>query len=90
MELGSYLDMYDIQKIEQEYREKDTVRKFQLDYNETICMVDKYPEAMHIEGVIRHNDGANVDEEEEILAAVSEHKNIKRRQSNVFQSYVLQ
>ena len=55
MELTSYLDMLEMQKLEEEYCEKDTVRKFQLDYNETICMVDKYPEAMQIEGVLNHN-----------------------------------
>ena len=82
MELKSYLDMCEMQKLEEEYCQKDTVRKFQLDYNETICMVDKYPEAMQIEGVLRPNNDAIVDEEEQILPAVSQHKNSKRRKSN--------
>ena len=39
MELKNYLDMYEMQNLEEEYQEKDTIRKFQMDYNETICMV---------------------------------------------------
>ena len=77
--------MYEMQNLEEEYQEKDTIRKFQLDYNETICMVDKYPEAMQLKGVIRPNDDTNVDDNEEILPAVSQHNKIKRRESNLFQ-----
>ena len=30
-----------------EYREKDTIRKFQIDYDESVCLAEKYPEAFH-------------------------------------------
>ena len=46
-------------------------------------MVDKYPEAMQTEGVIIPND--NIDKEEAILPTVGQHKNIKRKQGNLFQ-----
>ena len=63
--------MYDLQeyrellkecKDDREYREEDVVRRHQLDYNETLCMVEKYPEAFHVDGVVQHG---HVDREEE-------------------------
>ena len=52
-ELPKYLELREVQDTEQQYQEKDAVRRYQLDYDETICMVDKYPEAYHQEDVIQ-------------------------------------
>merc|ERR1712105_248361 len=32
------------------------IRKYQMDYDQSVCMVDKYPEAMQVEGVIQRQD----------------------------------
>ena len=32
-------------KEEEEFQKKDAIRKFQFDYNRSVCLVDKYPEA---------------------------------------------
>ena len=63
MELPSYLELNKEQNLEQEFQEYDVVRKFQIDYNETICMVEKFPEAMQTEGVMRPSgmDKENLD-----------------------------
>ena len=47
-----YNELIKKQLLEQEYEKDDTIRKFQIDYDESLCMVEKYPEAMQIEGVI--------------------------------------
>ena len=56
LELKTYLEMKEEHQIEQQYKETDVVRKYQLDYDESICMVEKFPEAMQIDGVIRPID----------------------------------
>ena len=43
-----------MQDEDREYREQDNVARFHFDYDETICMVEKFPEAMATEGVIQH------------------------------------
>jgi hypothetical protein len=56
--LETFIEMNEEQKQEQQYRQEDPIRKYQIDYDESICMVEKYPEAMQIEGVIgRQADG---------------------------------
>ena len=30
---------------DEEYKKKDSIRKFQFDYDTSVCLVDKYPEA---------------------------------------------
>ena len=52
LELPKYLELVEEQNLEQQYQEHDAVRKFQIDYDENICMVERFPEAMQIEGVI--------------------------------------
>jgi hypothetical protein len=54
LELERYLEICEQQTEEQQYKESDVVRKFQIDYNETVCMVDKFPEAFQVDGVIQH------------------------------------
>ena len=49
MELAKYLELLKEQSSEKNYIENDTIRKFQIDYDESICMVERFPEAMHIE-----------------------------------------
>ena len=53
LELQKYQELLQEQNLEEEFLEKDTIRKFQIEYNETICMVEKYPEAMQTEGVVK-------------------------------------
>ena len=56
LELPAYLQQVEEQEQETEYIENDVIRKYQLDYDQSVCMVEKYPEIMQIEGVIqRHN-----------------------------------
>jgi hypothetical protein len=52
LELPKYVDLREEQNLEQQYQEHDAVRKFQIDYNENICMVERFPEAMQTKGVI--------------------------------------
>jgi hypothetical protein len=47
------------------------VRKFQLDYDQNICMVQKYPEAMQTVGVIQHPADSNTASSEEAHTTVS-------------------
>jgi len=54
LELKTYLEIHKHQTQEQEWKESDVVRKYQIDYDETLCMVDKYPEAFQVDGVIQH------------------------------------
>ena len=60
--------------MDKEFRENDTVRKFQLNYNETVCMVDKFPEAMQTDGVVRPRDFETELEQVEILSALCQNK----------------
>ena len=53
LELPSYLQQLEEQELEVNYQENDVIRKYQLDYDQSVCMVEKYPEAMQIEGVIQ-------------------------------------
>ena len=57
LELPKYLDLREDQNLEQEYQKHDAVRKFQIDYDENICMVERFPEAMQTEGVILPTEG---------------------------------
>ena len=54
-DLDEYKELLKECQDDREYRELDVVRKHQLDYNETLCMVEKFPEAFQVEGVIQHN-----------------------------------
>ena len=56
LELEIFLDIQRHENSEQEYREKDSIRKYQIDYDESICMVEKYPEAMQVDGVIGQSE----------------------------------
>ena len=47
------------------------MRKFQLDYDQNICMVQKYPEAMQTMGVIQHPADSNTSSSEGTKATVS-------------------
>ena len=47
------------------------MRKFQLDYDQNICMVQKYPEAMQTMGVIQHPADSNTASSEGTKATVS-------------------
>ena len=52
MDLREYLlKLHDIaaDDEEMEYRTKDPVRKFQIDYDKSICLSEKFPEAFHLE-----------------------------------------
>ena len=51
MELPYFLYLKDELESEREYVEQDSIRKYQIDYDETVCMVEKYPEAMHTENM---------------------------------------
>ena len=57
--------------LEQEFKEKDVVRKYQMDYDQNICMVQKYPEAMQTTGVIGHpaDTTREPDDESEVTEA---------------------
>ena len=46
----------DSDKEEEHYQKTDVVRKFQFDYDKSVCIVDKYPEAAVIE------DASNLDQ----------------------------
>ena len=52
LDIKVYNELIKKQLLEQEYEKEDTIRKFQIDYDESWCMVEKYPEAMQKEGVI--------------------------------------
>ena len=52
LDIKVYNELIKKKLLEQEYESEDTIRKFQIDYDESLCMVEKYPEAMQIEGVI--------------------------------------
>ena len=83
-DLEEYQELIKENKEDQEYREKDVVRKHQLDYNETLCMVEKYPEAFHVEGVIHHGHDSAVDsllEEQEDDPNAPEQIELNGRQS---------
>jgi hypothetical protein len=59
--LTSYQEINEMNRLEQQYREHDPVRKYQIDYDESICMVEKFPEAMQIDGVISKTQNSNTD-----------------------------
>ena len=61
LELSKYLEVIEERDLEKQYLENDAVRKFQIDYDENICMVERFPEAMQIEGVVlpQEDDGDN-------------------------------
>ena len=47
VELPYYLYLQEEYQTQNEYESKDVVRKYQIEYDETGCMVEKFPEAMH-------------------------------------------
>ena len=47
-DLAEYKELLKEGQDDREYRELDVVRKHQLDYNETLCMVEKFPEAFQV------------------------------------------
>ena len=49
--------------MEKQFRETDVVRRYQIDYDDTICMVEQFPEAMETEGVMKSSVNNEVDEE---------------------------
>ena len=52
MELREYLKIIEQEvneKEETEYRETDSIRKFQFDYDQSICLSQNFPEAFHLE-----------------------------------------
>ena len=58
--LGEYLSLIAEDKDEEELHTNDPVIRFQFEYNTDVCMVEKYPEAMELEGVkIHHDDKQN-------------------------------
>ena len=62
MELSYFLYLKDELETEKEYVEKDTVRKFQIEYTDTVCMVEKFPEAMHSENISMETSQTGTDE----------------------------
>ena len=52
LDLDKYKTIKEHERTETEYIQDDVIRKYQIDYDESTCMVEKYPEAMQIEGVI--------------------------------------
>ena len=52
MELKDYTNMMARELDEKEeidYREKDSIRKYQIDYDESICLAENFPEAFYLE-----------------------------------------
>ena len=52
MELREYLAAVEDERLlyeEMEYRSKDPIRKFQIDYDKSVCLYAKFPEAFHVE-----------------------------------------
>ena len=48
MERGEYLNVLEQDRIQEEelyYRENDPIRKFQIDYDASVCLTEKFPEA---------------------------------------------
>ena len=74
LELPKYLELRSEKEQEQEYKENDAVRKFQIDYDETICMVERFPEAMQVEGVVLPPDDENVEVNQLHIVAPGEGK----------------
>ena len=74
LELPTYLELLEEEGLDKEFRENDTVRKFQLNYNETVCMVDKFPEAMQTDGVVRPRDFVTENDQVEILSTLCQNK----------------
>ena len=72
--LAKYLDLREEQNQEEQYQEHDAVRKFQIDYDENICMVERFPEAMQTEGVIMPTDGDCADPNQLHIVAPGEGK----------------
>jgi hypothetical protein len=64
-DLSLYQQILEENQEEAEFREKDVVRKWQHEYDENICMVEKYPEAMQTEGVLRRQKKADEQDDEE-------------------------
>ena len=58
MELPYFLYLKEELASEKEYIEEDVVRKYQIEYNETVCMVEKFPEAMHISEKLMGTDNS--------------------------------
>ena len=71
-DLKEHQDLLREAREDQDYREHDVVRRQQIDYNETLCMVEKYPEAFHVDGVVQHSKDpvlekeADLEEEHEV------------------------
>ena len=55
---------------EEEFLKKDVVRKFQIDYNETVCMVEKFPEAMCTDGVVNHDNQNEIVNEDDLTSPI--------------------
>ena len=73
MELPYYLYLQDELVSEKEYEEQDVIRKFQISYNETVCMVEKFPEAMLAEKLTNVETGR--DEPEASMQAILPNEN---------------
>ena len=77
------MDEFEMQK---EYEEKDVVRKFQLEYNESVCMVEKFPEAMHAgKGANTENDEASentINDTDNTLQAMLPNNNNNEQKKN--------
>ena len=53
VELPNYIELQEERELEHQYQQNDVVRKFQINYDQTLCMVERFPEAMQTEGVIQ-------------------------------------
>ena len=56
LELSNYLELIEEQTIEKQFKETDAVRRYQIDYDDNICMVEQFPEAMQTEGVMQSSE----------------------------------
>ena len=63
LELNKYQEQKTEEKSELDYIEKDTIRKFQIDYDASTCMVERFPEAMEIEAVTVSLEEDSINEE---------------------------
>ena len=62
LNLTDYLSLREENKDEDEIQSNDPVIKFQIEYNTDVCMVQKFPEAMELEGVTIHHESQQCDE----------------------------
>ena len=74
LDLSTFKEITNEHVTEKEFIQNDTVRKFQIDYDESICMVEKFPEAMHVENLIGHASENNTDPNQLLVIAPGEGK----------------